>query len=76
MMFMSLLCLKSPSPSHLKTPPPPGPSYLFNHMKMFNDQNHYVSLSNKWDIVAFMDRNTQDGENIMKYSSTGNFYNW
>jgi hypothetical protein len=45
---------------------PPGSSFLY----------HYVSLSNKWDIMAFMDRKTPGGENIMKYSSAGNFYNW
>ncbi len=54
---------------------PPGPSFLFNHMNMFNDPNHQVSLSDKWDIIAFMDRKTPGVEDIMKYSSAGNFYN-
>jgi hypothetical protein len=54
---------------------PPDLSFLFDLMKMFNDLAHYVSLSNKWDIMAFMDRKTPGGEDIMKYLSAGNFYN-
>jgi hypothetical protein len=57
---------------------PPGPSFLFNHMNIFNDIDHYVSLSDKWDIMAFMDRKTPGpgGADVMKYSSAGNSYNW
>ncbi len=38
-------------------------------MKMFNDPDHYVPLSNKWDIMAFIERKTLGGENIMNYPS-------
>ncbi len=58
------------------TNPPPGPSFLFYHMKKFNDEAHYGSLSNKWGITAFMDRKTPGGDDVMmmRYLSGGSTY--
>jgi hypothetical protein len=55
---------------------PTGSSFLFNHMKKFNDEAHYASLSNKWGITAFMDRKTPGGDDVLMYSTGGNHYSW
>jgi hypothetical protein len=57
-------------------PPPPGPSFLLNYMKKFNDEAHYGSLSDKWGITAFMDRKTPGGDDMMRYLSGGSTYPW
>ncbi len=50
----------------IKDTSPPGTSFLFNHFRKFNDDNHYASLSDKWGITAFMDRKTPVGDDVMK----------
>ena len=53
----------------IKDTAPPGPSFLFNPMKKFNDEAHYGSLSDKWGITVFMDRKTPGGDDVMRYLS-------
>jgi hypothetical protein len=60
----------------IKDTNPPGPSFLFNPMKKFNDEAHYGSLSDKWGITAFMDRKTPGGDDVMRYLSGGSTYPW
>ena len=60
----------------IKDTSPPGPSFLFNPMKKFNDEAHYGSLSDKWGITAFMDRKTPGGDDVMRYLSGGSTYPW
>ena len=73
---LSLRYPKSPLQSQLKTLPPPGLSFLFNHIEKINDANHYTSLSDKWGITAFMDRKSPGGDDVMKYSFQGIYYPW
>jgi hypothetical protein len=42
----------------IKDTTPPGPSFLFNHMKKFNDEAHYATLSDKWGITIHGQENT------------------
>ena len=60
----------------IKDTSPPGPSFLFNHFRKFNDDNHYASCSDKWGITAFVDRKMPVGNDVMKYSSQGSHYPW
>ncbi len=78
-MFMPLWYLKSLLPLQLKTvvvTSPPGPSFLFNHLKKINDEAHYGSVSDKWGITALMDRKTPGGDDVMRYLSGGSTYPW
>ncbi len=60
----------------IKDTSPPGPSFLFNHFRKFNDDNHYASLSDKQGITAFMDGTMPVGDDVMKYSSQESHYPW
>jgi hypothetical protein len=55
---------------------PPGPSFLFNHLRKFNEEAHYGSLSDKWGITAFMDRKSPGGDDMMRYLSGESNYPW
>jgi hypothetical protein len=60
----------------IKDTSPPGPSFLFNHMKKINEEAHYGSISDKWGITAFVDRKTPGGDGVMRYLSGGSNYHW